>query len=507
VESGDECDNALDDDGDGVANDGCPREGNAEGFRANCNANPPVGGQCLDALDDDGDGKTNDGCPEVGVWGRMGQPFNQAPIAPLFVSGPDTSPTFYHGVDTGSRIFKLMKTFGPMNTTATTMSASGSGTSALSDVGWFAGGSFLWPLVVGVHPDDPDFLYAVDDGTDQVKYSTDGGASWQVDQTLTDLVTVDGEVAWNDGKDTTVTSKIAFDPENPDRILVGTKGAGIIMSLDGGGDWFTVTDTFDRVPWVTDFFFDQDHDTIYVSTYGRGLWKLEDMPPVARCQDVIAPTDPGVCEADVSVDDGSFDPDGGPVALAQAPAGPYALGATSVTLTVTDGTGATDSCEATITVEDVEPPAVTCFASSDLLRPSNHELVDVGLELSAVDNCDATTSPPAFGIFADEDDDEGNVSGFHSPDAKVDPTLRLRSERVGGLDGRVYLSVATAVDEAGNTSHGCCTVVVPHGKSRKAIRSVLLQADAAQTFCAENGGAPPPDFVTVGDGPVIGPKQ
>ncbi|OFW64318.1 MAG: hypothetical protein A2Y74_06850 [Actinobacteria bacterium RBG_13_63_9] len=48
------CNNAADDDSDGLVNDGCPASGAAEASL-----------QCLNAVDDDGDGLVNDGCPAV----------------------------------------------------------------------------------------------------------------------------------------------------------------------------------------------------------------------------------------------------------------------------------------------------------------------------------------------------------------------------------------------------------------------------------------------------------
>ncbi len=53
-ESGAQCANAVDDDGDGFVNDGCPAVGLPE---------LPI--FCADATDDDGDGVVNDGCPAV----------------------------------------------------------------------------------------------------------------------------------------------------------------------------------------------------------------------------------------------------------------------------------------------------------------------------------------------------------------------------------------------------------------------------------------------------------
>ena len=55
AESGPQCANATDDDGDGAVNDGCPADGTAES-----------GANCNNATDNDGDTKVNDGCPPIG---------------------------------------------------------------------------------------------------------------------------------------------------------------------------------------------------------------------------------------------------------------------------------------------------------------------------------------------------------------------------------------------------------------------------------------------------------
>lgn len=88
----------------------------------------------------------------------------------------------------------------------------------------------------------------------------------------------------------------------------------------------------------------------------------EDAPPVAICTDVtVSVTDPSNCWADASIDNGSYDPDGGdPVLLSQNPAGPYPLGSTLVLLTVTDDEGDSDTCSAWVNVEDNTAPTLTC---------------------------------------------------------------------------------------------------------------------------------------------------
>lgn len=84
----------------------------------------------------------------------------------------------------------------------------------------------------------------------------------------------------------------------------------------------------------------------------------QNQPPVAACTDVTVTADQ-TCSATVSIDAGSSDPDGDPITLVQTPAGPYPVGSTVVTLTVTDSQGASSSCQATVTVVDDTLPVIT----------------------------------------------------------------------------------------------------------------------------------------------------
>lgn len=112
-------------------------------------------------------------------------------------------------------------------------------------------------------------------------------------------------------------------------------------------------------------------------------------------------------------------------------------------------------------------------------------------------------------MYADEDDEEPTGDGTHSPDAKelTLEALRLRAERKGDADGRVYLVVVSARDLSGNVGFACLTIIVPKSNGGADIAEVESQAAAALTYCSSHGGAPPPGYVVVGDGPVIGPKQ
>jgi uncharacterized repeat protein (TIGR01451 family) len=75
--------------------------------------------------------------------------------------------------------------------------------------------------------------------------------------------------------------------------------------------------------------------------------------PVAKCKNVTVLAGPNGT-ANASVDDGSFDPDSGDtITIVQTPPGPYPIGTTPVTLTVTDSHGLSSSCTANVTVQGV----------------------------------------------------------------------------------------------------------------------------------------------------------
>ncbi|MBI3910542.1 MAG: hypothetical protein HY320_06350 [Armatimonadetes bacterium] len=167
-----------------------------------------------------------------------------------------------------------------------------------------------------------------------------------------------------------------------------------------------------------------------------------------------------------------------------------------------DGSTTANSALAGVPLIGTSAPSVACSLRKAVLWPPNHNLVNVGLGVSA-------TPGTIIGVrvFGDEDDADSTDGGNHSPDAKnIAPgTLWLRAERNGNADGRVYLIVVTATDAAGNVAFDCCAVVVPRNQSAAALAAVNAQAAAAELFCTPLGSAPTP-FV-IGDGPTIGPKQ
>jgi hypothetical protein len=184
-----------------------------------------------------------------------------------------------------------------------------------------------------------------------------------------------------------------------------------------------------------------------------------------------------------------------------------ALGSQTYVLRVIDALAQADEASTEVTVADTLPPVVSCSVVTPVLNKTDHELLSVGLASTAVDQCEGVL-PVTVHVFADEDDD-GSGDGNTSPDAQDIGvgSLRLRAERQGTGDGRVYLIIPEATDSSGNRGFGCCTVSVPHSSAAAAQLSAQQQAAAARAFCLANAGTPPADFFVVGDAAASGPKQ
>ncbi|MHC4993079.1 MAG: hypothetical protein ACYTGC_19070, partial [Planctomycetota bacterium] len=138
-------------------------------------------------------------------------------------------------------------------------------------------------------------------------------------------------------------------------------------------------------------------------------------PPTARCRDVVVDAGPA-CTGDASVDDGSFDPDGDPITTESSPEGPYGLGTTSVTLTVTDDQGASASCMAEVTVQDTTAPSLTVALDPDTLWPPNHHMVAVEAAVVAGDNCGVPALSLASLTSNEADDAQGIGDGTTTAD-------------------------------------------------------------------------------------------
>ena len=185
-------------------------------------------------------------------------------------------------------------------------------------------------------------------------------------------------------------------------------------------------------------------------------------PPVALCQDLTIFTDIDSCTATISVDNGSFDPEGDPITLEQVPGGPYGLGSTDVTLTVTDDKGASDACTAVVTVVDRELPTLSCVEShnpSGKNVPKASKVNEDGFyQVSAGDNCSVTAIELGGFTLA-----EGETIKLTQAKGKSGVTFvntmgpaKIRHFQVGPGD-----AVITATDGAGNVAAVTCLVPPP----------------------------------------------
>jgi hypothetical protein len=126
-------------------------------------------------------------------------------------------------------------------------------------------------------------------------------------------------------------------------------------------------------------------------------------PPEARCRNlVVAGTGGAGCTVAVSaaqVDSGSSDPDGTGLTLQLLPPGPFGEGATPVVLLVTDDCGASDTCQAVVTVTCPAPLLVVEPGSIGLGTVAAGDtacsvlaLINAGtdtLDIASVTGCDA----------------------------------------------------------------------------------------------------------------------
>jgi hypothetical protein len=153
-----------------------------------------------------------------------------------------------------------------------------------------------------------------------------------------------------------------------------------------------------------------------------------------------------------------------------------------------------------------------------LLWPPNHKLVDVRQSLSLETDCDQLQEEMSqwqtgVEVWSNEpeaatSDNSGDDSGNFAPDAKnADEVLRLRAERKGSGNGRVYLLIGFGEEEGDRFATSCEVVVVPHSNKSASIAEVSIMASKAKNYCEENNGAAPEDFYQHGLSAAIGPKQ
>ncbi len=144
------------------------------------------------------------------------------------------------------------------------------------------------------------------------------------------------------------------------------------------------------------------------------------------------------------------------------------LGTNHVAVHVTDSATNSASCSTIIKVVDTTPPVIEAVAADpSVLWPPNHKWVDVRVMARVTDTCGSTTWK-IIGVTSNEPVN-GLGDGDTSPDWMItgDHTLKLRAERSGKGNGRIYTISVQAKDESGNLSLiKTVTVKVPKSQGK-----------------------------------------
>jgi hypothetical protein len=112
---------------------------------------------------------------------------------------------------------------------------------------------------------------------------------------------------------------------------------------------------------------------------------------------------------------------------------------------------------------DAVPPVVEVSVTPDTLWPPDHKYVTVQTTVDISDNIDPNPTLTLVSVTSNEPDD--GLGDGDTPDDIVvvdDFTFKLRAERSGTGDGRVYTITYEATDACGNSTTATATVTVPH---------------------------------------------
>ena len=200
--------------------------------------------------------------------------------------------------------------------------------------------------------------------------------------------------------------------------------------------------------------------------------------PVITCPaNITLPNAPGQCGAVATYSVTATDNCGSPTLTIQPASGSFfPVGTTTVNAKATDASGNTATCSFTVTVNDVEPPVIhDLVVTPPVLWPPNHKMKVITADYTSTDNC---PGPITCQITVTSNEPEnGTGDGDAAPDWEIlnDHHLKLRAERAGNGNGRIYSVKISCTDQYGNTGTGTRTVLVPKSMSSKDIRLLVFQ--------------------------------
>jgi hypothetical protein len=117
---------------------------------------------------------------------------------------------------------------------------------------------------------------------------------------------------------------------------------------------------------------------------------------------------------------------------------------------------------------DSTPPVLEIELNHDSLWPPNHKVVTVHAKLDVYDDADPNPTATLVSVTSNEPDDGlGDGDEPNDIEIKNDTTFRLRAERSGTGDGRIYTITYEVTDACGNSALTTATVTVPHSQGEK----------------------------------------
>ena len=148
---------------------------------------------------------------------------------------------------------------------------------------------------------------------------------------------------------------------------------------------------------------------------------------------------------------------------------PNTPGTYPITYTATDATGNERVKTRIVEVVDTIPPTVIFDVNPTEIWPPNHKMQLVASNISATDQC----CIPELSITVSSNESvDATGDGETEPDWEIidngDGTfdVKVRAERSGNGEDRVYTIEATATDASGNSASETATVTVPHDKGK-----------------------------------------
>ncbi len=150
---------------------------------------------------------------------------------------------------------------------------------------------------------------------------------------------------------------------------------------------------------------------------------------------------------------------------------PLTAGFNRLLVTATDASGNRGTALTGITLTDAEPPTLQLSVAPQVLRPPNHQMVEVTVSVSVTDDTDPAPRVELVSVTSSEPDDAvGQGDGDTTDDIQLaaigtdDRVVLLRAERDGSGLGRIYTLTYRATDRAGHAVERTVDVLVPHDR-------------------------------------------